>query len=215
MKKIKNISIGFLVSFIGSIPIGYLNLVGLEIYSKSGFYKLVFFLFGIIFIEAFIIYFTLVFAKQLVNNKRLLKIIDVFSIGFMFVLAYLFFVNANQKEGLNSNLISCKMYPPFLVGIILNCLNFMQLPFWITWNLYLINGNHITIRERLKRYYIAGTLLGTFSGMLCFIVILQAIILKTDLFSKYLMSVFIPLFFITLGCIQIFKVYKKHFKSSF
>jgi len=215
MKEIKNFSIGFLVSFIGSIPVGYLNLIGLEIYSKSGFNNLIFFLFGIIFVEFFIIYFTLVSARHLLNNKKIMKIIDFFNIGFMFVLAYLFFLNANQKEDLNSNFIQYMMYPSFVIGVILNCINFMQLPFWTTWNLYLINEKYIITEGTLKYYYIAGTLIGIFSGMLSFIVTLQNIILETNLFSKYIMPVFIPLFFIFLGSIQMFKTYKKHFKSGF
>lgn len=214
MRRIKNILIGFLVSFIGSIPIGYLNLVGLQIYSRYGFYKLVSFLLGVIFVETFIIYFTLVFAKQLLNNKKLLKIIDFFSIGFMYALAYLFFLNANQKENLNNTLIPYLIYSPFIIGIILNCLNFMQLPFWLTWNLYLINEKYIMYEGKLKYSYIVGILIGTFSGMLSFILILETIILKTNLFSNFIMSIFFSLFFFILGNIQTVKTYKKHYKSN-
>jgi hypothetical protein len=214
MKKIKNISVGFLVSFIGSIPLGYLNLAGLEIYSKSGLHNLVFFLFGVVFVETFVIYFTLLFAKQLVNNKKLMKIIDFFAVGFMFVLAYLFYSNSNQSVTSNSHINEFLMYSPFVIGVILNCFNFLQLPFWTSWNLYLVNGKYITTEKQLKYYYIAGTLIGVFLGMLTLIVTLQNIFQKTNQFSKYVMPVFIPLFFIVLGSIQVFKVYKKYFKPT-
>ncbi|MEO8239638.1 MAG: hypothetical protein ABI793_16850 [Flavobacterium sp.] len=214
MKRLKNISVGFLVSFIGSIPLGYLNLVGLEIYSKSGLHNLVFFLFGVVFVETFVIYFTLLFAEQLLKNKRLTRIIDFFAVGFMFVLAYLFYSNANQTSGLSSNLNQYLMYSPFVIGVICNCFNFLQLPFWTSWNVYLVNTKYITTEKKLKYYYIAGTLIGVFSGMLSLIVILQAVFQKTNQFSMYVMPVFIPLFFIVLGSIQVFKVYKKYFKST-
>jgi len=214
MKKIKNISIGFLVSFIGSIPLGYLNLVGLEIYSKSGLHNLVFFLFGVIFVETFVIYFTLLFARQLIRNKKLMKVIDFFAVGFMFVLAYLFYFNFNSASTLNTSLSKYLMYSPFIIGVVLNCFNFLQLPFWTSWNLYLLNGKYITVERKLKYYYIAGTLIGIFLGMFSLIVILQTIFQKTNQFSKYIMPVFIPLFFIILGSIQVFKVYKKYFKPS-
>lgn len=214
MKKLKNISVGFLVSFVGSIPLGYLNLAGLEIYSKSGLHNLVFFLFGVVFVETFVIYFTLLFAKQLVNNKKLMKIIDFFAVGFMFVLAYLFYSNSNQSSTSNSHINEFLMYSPFVIGVILNCFNFLQLPFWTSWNLYLVNGKYITTEKQLKYYYIAGTLIGIFLGMLTLILTLQNIFQKTDQFSKYVMPVFIPLFFIVLGSIQVFKVYKKYFKPT-
>lgn len=215
MEKIKNISIGFLVSFIGSIPIGYLNLVGLEIYSKSGFCKLIFFLLGVIFTETFIIYFTIHFAKQLLNHKKIMKIMDFFSVVCMFVLAYVFFLHTNHKESSNTPFIQYLIYPSFIIGVILNCFNFMQLPFWTTWNLYLINEKYISIEGKLKYYYIAGTLTGIFSGMLSFIVIIKTIVLTANIFSKDIISIFIPLFFVILGSIQMFKVYKKHLKSGF
>ncbi|WP_291287516.1 hypothetical protein [Flavobacterium sp.] len=215
MKRIKNIAIGFLVSFIGSIPLGYLNVVGLEIYSKSGLNNLVLFLFGVIFVETFVIYFTLIFARQLIRNKKLMKMIDFFAVGFMFVLAFLFYSGFhNQTAKSNDVLQEYLMYSPFVIGVVLNCFNFLQLPFWTSWNLYLLNGEYITIERKLKYYYIAGTLMGVFFGMLSLIVILQAFFAKNNPLSKYVMPVFIPVFFIVLGSVQVFKVYKKYFKST-
>ncbi|MDX6190240.1 hypothetical protein SGQ83_12835 [Flavobacterium sp. Fl-318] len=214
LKRAQNMAVGFLVSFIGSIPLGYLNLAGLEIYSKSGLDNLILFLFGVVFVETFVIYFTLLFAKRLVENRKLMKIIDFFAVGFMFVLAYLFYANSKQTSGVNDNLNQYLMYSPFVIGVILNCFNFLQLPFWTSWNLYLVNAKFITTEKKLKYYYIAGTLVGVFLGMLSLILILQTVFQKANPFSKYVMPVFIPLFFIILGGIQVFKVYKKYFKST-
>ncbi|WP_055092605.1 hypothetical protein [Flavobacterium aquidurense] len=210
MKRIKNISIGFLVSFLGSIPLGYLNLAGLEIYSKSGWHNLVFFLFGVVFVETFVIYFTLLFAKKLIQNKKLLKIIDLFSILFMFILAFVFYLNFNHTEKSNHFLQEYLLYSPFVIGIILNGVNFLQLPFWTSWNLYLLNKEYISVERDLKYYYIAGTVIGVFLGMFSLIVLLQAIFQKANQFSILIIPVFIPLFFIALGIIQIFKGYKKY-----
>ncbi|SHH83893.1 hypothetical protein [Flavobacterium defluvii] len=212
MKPIKNISIGFLVSFLGSIPLGYLNLAGLEIYTKSGFHNLIMFLFGVIFVETFVIYFTLLFAKQLIENKKLMKFIDLFSVVFMFILAFVFYLNFNKTTNSKNYLQEYLTYSPFVIGIILNCFNFLQLPFWTSWNLYLLNGNYIVIERKLKYYYIAGTLIGIFLGMFSLIALLQTIFHKTNQFSKLILPVCIPLFFIVLGSIQAFKVYKKYFK---
>jgi hypothetical protein len=213
-KKAQNIAVGFVVSFIGSIPLGYLNLAGLEIYSKSGLPNLVFFLLGVVFIETFVIYFTLLFAGQLVKNKKVIKALDFFAVFFMFILAYFFYFNSASPSRLNSNLSSYLMYPPFVIGVVLNCFNFLQLPFWTSWNLYLVNESYIATEKKLKYYYIAGTLMGIFLGMLSLILALQIILQKTNHLSKYIMPVFIPLFFVLLGSIQVFKVYKKYFKPT-
>ena len=90
MKVIKNIFVGFLVSFIGSIPLGYLNVVGFEIYKRYGLNQTALYLIGVIVIEFFVIFSTLIFATKLNNNKILLKLIEGFSIIFMFVFNFNF-----------------------------------------------------------------------------------------------------------------------------
>ncbi|MFE3872080.1 hypothetical protein ACFX5F_12690 [Flavobacterium sp. ZS1P70] len=212
MRALKNIFVGLLVSFIGSIPLGYLNIIGFEIYSKFGIKSLVFYLLGVISVEVFVIYFTLIFAKKLVNNKKLMKAIDYFAIVFLFVLAYSFYAHANQTSGRQNDLEKYVMYSPYLIGLILNCVNFLQFPFWTGWNLYLMNGNYIAVENKLKYFYVAGTAIGTFLGMLILVLILNNLSQNTTFFSQYVIPVIIPLFFIVLAFIQMYKVYRKYFK---
>lgn len=212
MTALKNIFVGLLVSFIGSIPLGYLNIIGFEIYSKFGINSLIFYLLGVISVEVFVIYFTLIFARKLVNNKKLMKAIDYFAVLFLFILAYSFYAHSNQTAAKQNDLSKYIMYSPYLIGVLLNCVNFLQFPFWTGWNLYLMNGNYITIENKLKYYYVIGTALGTFLGMLALVLILNSLSQSTTFFSKYVIPVIIPLFFIVLAFIQMYKVYKKYFK---
>lgn len=213
MKALKNIFVGFLVSFIGSIPLGYLNVIGFGIYSKLGINSLIFFLLGVIFVEMFVIYLTLVFAKQLVKNKKLMKIIDFFAIFFLLIIGYSFYASANQTMVQQGILEKYAMYSPFLIGMFLNCINFLQVPFWTGWNLYLMNGNHIFIVNKLKQYYIAGTLIGTFLGMLTLVLVLNTLSKNATGFSEYVIPIIIPLFFVVLAFFQMGKVYKKYYQN--
>ncbi|WP_396191262.1 hypothetical protein [Flavobacterium sp.] len=212
MQKLKNIFVGFLISFIGSIPLGYLNVVGYEVYKKFGIEETVFYLFGVISIEFLVIYFTLLFANQLVANKKLIKFIEAFSIVFMFLLAYIFYSSASKEAENQSVLAKYVDYSPFVVGLILSCLNFIQIPFWTSWNLYLLNGNYIEISKSRKYFYVLGTVLGTFCGMLVLILSLDYVTNQTDFLAKYLMKIIIPMVFAGLGIFQAYKFYKKYYK---
>lgn len=212
MQILKNIFVGFLVSFIGSIPLGYLNIVGYEVYKSFGISKTIFYLLGVISIEFFVIYFTLIFANKLIENKKLLKFIEAFSIVFMFLLAYIFFASASKETTNQSVLEKYVDYSPFVLGIILSCLNFIQIPFWTSWNLYLLNAKYIEISNSRKYFYVLGTVLGTFCGMLILILSLNYLTNQTDFLSKYLMKAIIPLVFVILGLVQAFKFYKKYSK---
>lgn len=211
MKVIKNITIGFIVSFIGSLPLGYLNVVGYEIYAISGLKQTTFYLFGVISVEALIIYFSLLFANKLIANKKILKFIALFSIVFMFILAYVFYSN-HSKEMTNQSFLSDYMqYSPFVNGLILSCFNIIQIPFWTSWNLYLLNGNYIEISRTRKYFYILGTLFGTFFGMLVLILSLNYLTTEVGFLRLFLFRFIIPLVFLGLGLFQLFKFYKKYY----
>ena len=209
MQNLKNIIVGFLVSFIGSIPLGYLNVIGFDIYTKNGLNETIFYLLGVICVEFIVIFGTLLFANKLNNNKKLLKYIEGFSIIFMFLLAYIFYSSSNSEME-NKTVFAVVSQSFFLTGLLFSSLNFIQIPFWLSWNLYLVNGKYIEVSNSRKYFYVFGTVAGTFFGMLTLILALQFFSTQVDFLSKYLMKIIIPLVFIGLGIIQAFKFYKKY-----
>lgn len=210
MKHLKNILVGFVVSFVGSIPLGYLNVIGFDIYNQSGLSSVIPYLLGVISVEVFVIYFTLIFAEQLMNNKKLLKYIEGFSVIFMFLLAYIFYASAENTDAQTTVLNEYQNRTPYFVGIFFSALNFVQVPFWVGWNLYLLNGNWIAIDGTKKYFYVFGTLIGTFFGMLALILSLHFLTSHTDFFAKYLMRIIIPLVFVGLGVYQGIQFWRKY-----
>jgi hypothetical protein len=212
MQHLKNILVGFAISFVGSIPLGYLNVVGFDVYNNAGVNSACLYLLGVVFIEFFVILITLLFANKLISNKKLLQFIEAFSVVFMFFLAILFYTNANNS---NSSAMLSKTtlsLPPIVLGILLSCLNFIQLPFWLSWNLFLLNAKHIEITNEFKYSYLFGTSIGTFSGMLTLILSLSFVTHQTDFLNKYLIQIILPLVFFSFGILQGFKFYKKYLK---
>jgi hypothetical protein len=210
MQNLKNIAVGFLVSFLGSIPLGYLNVIGFNIYNAEGIRATILYLLGVICIEFCVIFLTLIFANKLNNSKKLLKFIEFFSVVFMFVLAYVFYSSGNSDNAY------CTVFSNaddnfFFVGMLYSCLNFIQIPFWLSWNLYLLNGNYIEISNSQKYLYVFGTIAGTFAGMLVLILSLHYFANNVEFFSKYLMQLIIPLVFVVLGIIQAVKFYRKYY----
>ena len=212
MQKLKNIVVGFFVSFIGSIPLGYLNVVGFEVYRKFGLIETIYYLIGVISVELVVIYLTLLFANKFLQSKKLLQYIEFFSIVFMFIIAYVFYSSASAESNQYEIMGNLFSNPLFLVGLLLSCFNFIQIPFWLGWNLFLLNNQHIEISNSRKYFYILGTLLGTFFGMLTLILSLDFVITKTDFFANYLMKIIIPGVFVILGVFQAFKFHRKYFR---
>ena len=213
MKTLQNIAVGFLVSFLGSIPLGYLNVIGFQLYQYSGIDSLIPFLFGVMTIEGLVIYGTLVFADRLMRNKKLLKYIEAFSVIFMFVLAFTFYSGAQNPKVQQHLLEKYLKYSPYVMGVLLSCFNIIQLPFWIGWNLYVLNGRYIEIENSRKFTYLAGTLLGTFAGMILLILSLSRLTSQTEFLTKNVMLYIIPAVFVGLGIFQAIQFYKKYYRK--
>lgn len=213
MKALKNIFFGSIVSFLGSLPLGYLNIIGVEVLSELGINSVVFYLLGVILVEAIVIYFTVIFTNQLAANKKLMKSIDFLAVFLLLMIAYLFYINSNQSVEGHNYLENYVHYSPFLIGMVLCGLNFLQIPFWMGWNLYLLNAKSISLKRNLKYYYIFGTLAGTFFGMLLVIILLDSLSQKILDYSKWIIPIVIPLFFVAVAAFQGFKVYKKYIRK--
>ncbi|MEN9907334.1 MAG: hypothetical protein RLZZ540_475 [Bacteroidota bacterium] len=213
MKIIQNIAIGFTVSFLGSLPLGFLNIVGLEVYAKLGLESLVSYILGVIVIEAFVAYYTLIFAHQLVQNKKLMKGIEVFGVFFLLIVAFVFYQKSSNTIHSEGYLDAYLQWPIFWIGVFLSCLNFLQIPFWLAWNLYFLNENYISIYKRLKFYYVGGTMVGVFFGMLFIIYFLDKIHKQIVFLTDYMIPVIIPVFFVFMAGFQGYKVYKKYFSN--
>ena len=208
MQILKNFIVGFLVSFIGSIPLGYLNIVGFQLFENKGFLYLFQYLVSVVVIEGIVIYATLEFAKKLSQNNKILKYIQVFSIFFLLLLAAVFFAQSLQTE-INAVSKSYINYNPIILGLMLSSLNFIQIPFWTGWNIYLVNNNYINGNGFQKIYFVLGTIIGTFLGMLAFIIFLNYLSVEQNIVSPKLVSKIIPSIFLIMAIFQIYKYFQK------
>ena len=209
--QLKNTAIGFAISFIGSIPLGYLNIIGLEFYKAERIDLLIKYLLGVVIIEVFVIYITFKLASKLTQNQRWKKTISLFTIIFLATLALLFY-NGNNASQIYENPFQQFIQYPFFVGIVLSSINFAQIPFWFSWNIYLINESYIQDRKDLKNYYVTGASVGTFLGMLTLIIGLHKAISYTQ--TSFSFQKYIWVLFVGLALFQLYLYFKKYCETN-
>ena len=205
--------VGFTVSCIGSIPLGYLNLIGFQIYTHMNWEQLLYFLLGVIVEEAIVVYGTLQMVHQLQLSPKWKSGITAFSVFFLIFLAYYFYTAESKNVGNIEEHNAFLQFPVFITGIFLSAVNFAQIPFWMSWNLLLINGNYITASGKRKWFYILGTLMGTFSGMVALILGLDSIS-GLGLIQITTLSKSIPWLLIILAFFQIYQLVRQQKMSS-
>ncbi len=204
----KNLFFGFIISFIGSLPIGYLNIVGYEINRFYGFYTSIFFYLGIIIIEFLIVYLTLIAGNYLSKNKKLMQFIEYFSMFFIFLLGIYFFNLSNSESNTSIDIKNYSNFQIFGLGLLLSSFNFMQIPFWLSWNMVLINKNWIFTEKHFKFFYLVGAVLGTLIGMILFAKLLITFS-KSSSFLEQNVYKIIGVFFFFIVFLQLIKLLKK------
>lgn len=212
MQILKNIVVGFAVSFIGSIPLGYLNLFGYQIYSTSNFNQLNLYLFGVLIVEAIVIYTTLKLSSKLSMNPKWKNYISIFSFIFLLGIAILTYSSTSNTSNALDKYNSYLSYSAIISGVILSSLNFAQIPFWMSWNLYLTNEKYIVVEDKKDLFYVLGTVIGTYFGMLVIIFSIQAA-KNEDYISPTFFSKYIWVIFLVLAIFQLFQIVRNNIKS--
>ena len=211
LSKKKPLLLGFSISLLGALPLGYTNVISLQILLEQGNWASLSFIFGIIFVQYFVLKIVYKIAHWLVIQKKLLLFIDLFTILFLLALGLYFMTNnANHQNISLSNLILIQY--PFLLAVFLNLLNFIQWPYWSGILVYLFRTAKLDNKQATTNSFIMGALLGTSLGMILFAHVGRYLIVENQIkISSYSNPIFMILF-LFLAAVQTVKFI---FKNSF
>lgn len=197
--------LGFIISLLGALPLGYTNVIGLQILLEQGSAAVFSFISGIVFIEFFVLKTVSFGAKWFVKQTKLVLFIDFFTIVFFLLIAGYFITNIGNQENFRLSSLKLAQYP-FLLGLLLNCLNFIQWPYWSGIYIYLFRTKKLDSRYQDNNIFIMGAMLGTLLGMLVFAHTGKYILIENKIeISNYLNPVFASLFLV-LALAQIGKL---------
>lgn len=204
--------LGILISLMGSLPLGYINVISLQILLEQGNWATVSFISGIVFIEFFVLKAVSFGAKWLVEQKKLVLFIDVFTIVFFLGIAVYFITNIGNDKNFSLSQLQLAQFP-FILGLLLNSLNFIQWPYWSGIYIYLFRTEKLDPRCNDNSLFIMGAMIGTLAGMLIFAHSGKYFLVENKIeMSKYLNPIFATLFLV-LAIGQIGKVFVKRKKA--
>ncbi len=192
--------LGTAVSFIGSIPIGAINLNVIKTSLVEGFRPALFFSFGATLIEFFYSFIAIQILDFIPDLHQYGTWFNIAAVPFFLTMGIQSFKSKQQVKK------EAAVKKSFYSGILVSILNPLQIPFWIVWNSYFLKNGWITKDFFLLNFYV----LGTGIGALLFLSLVSYIAGKYRLDaskSLYWMNKGVGLFFILCGCAQAFKVW--------
>ena len=159
---------GMLVSFIGSLPLGTLNIAAMQISISDGITAAMMFSIGSLLIEIIYVRISLVAIDWIRKQEKVLKALEWVTLFIVLALAASSFYAALHPT-VEKNFVLDSPLPKFVLGMVMCAVNPVQIPFWFGWSTVLFTKKVLLPRNDHYNSYILGIGIGTFIGNCVFI----------------------------------------------
>lgn len=159
---------GLIVSFLGSLPLGTLNVAAMQISISESITNAVYFSLGSLLVEMIYVRISLVGVNWIRKQKKLFRWMEWIALAIVVALAIGSFVAA-ASPGHSKNVMLDNQLHRFVLGMTLSAINPVQIPFWFGWSAVLFSKNILVPKRSYYNLYIVGIGLGTLLANLIFI----------------------------------------------
>lgn len=157
-----------LVSFLGSLPLGTLNIAAMQISITDGIVAAILFSAGSLLAEIIYVRISLVAMDWIRKQEKILKALEWVTLIIVLALAAASFYAA-MHPSVSKNAILDSPMPKFVLGFVMSALNPVQIPFWFGWSTVLFTKKVLLPKNDHYNIYIIGIGIGTFIGNCVFI----------------------------------------------
>jgi len=161
-------SAGMIVSFLGSLPLGTLNIAAMQIGIAEGVKNALLFSLGSLTAEMVYVRLSLVAMDWVRKQERIFKMLEWLTLIIILALAFFSFYAALHPTQ-NKNVLLNNKLPSFLLGLTMSAINPVQIPFWFGWSTVLFTKKILLPKRSNYNVYIFGIGLGTLLGNCVFI----------------------------------------------
>mgnify|MGYP000943659193 CR=1 FL=1 len=194
-----------MISFLGSLPLGTLNVAAMQIGIQESIRDALYFSFGSLLVEMVYVRISLVGIDWIRRQHRLMKVMEWITLGIVLALAAGSFLAAMKDGGDTKNVLLQNNMHRFLLGMFMCAINPVQIPFWFGWSAVLFTKGVLEPVKSQYNSYIIGIGLGTLAGNCVFIFGGQWLVQRISNSEAYLNWVIGGIFLLT-AIIQLIKI---------
>ena len=159
---------GLLVSFLGSLPLGTLNVAAMQISVQESVHNAILFALGSLTVEMIYVRVSLVGINWVRKQKKLFRYMEWITVAIVLALAIGSFAAA-MKTHPAKNVVLNNNINRYALGVMLSAINPVQIPFWFGWSTVLFTKNILAPKNSFYNLYIVGIGIGTLLGNFVFI----------------------------------------------
>lgn len=194
------------VSFLGTLPLGTLNIAAMQISATDGVAPAVKFSLGSLVVEAIYVRISLVAMDWVRKQKGLFKILEWVTLVIVLALAISSFYAASNPS-VEKNVILSSTIHRFFLGMMMCAVSPAQIPFWFGWSTVLFTKGVLLPKTSFYNMYIFGIALGTFAGN-CVFIFGGRLMVDTLNTKQSLLNWIIGGIFAVTALIQIYRIVK-------
>jgi len=196
-----------LVSFLGSLPLGTLNIAAMQISVSDGVLAAMLFSMGSLLVEIIYVRISLVAMDWIRKQEKILKALEWVTLIIVLALAASSFYAALYPK-VEKNIVLDSPLPKFVLGLIMSAVNPVQIPFWFGWSTVLFTKKVLLPRKDHYNSYILGIGIGTFIGN-CIFIFGGLLIASKINNNQHILNWVIGGIFAITALLQLWKILKK------
>ncbi|MEM9918820.1 MAG: LysE family transporter [Bacteroidota bacterium] len=198
-----HLAAGFVLSFIGSLPLGVINVTVADTTIQRGIRAGVWVALGASLVEMVQAWISIQFSDLWMGQEGIDRLVKVVSIGVFFLLAlYFLWKKPSNPEWQSKKETASTRY--FFKGVLVSAINLLAFPYWIFYGTYLGSEGWLT-----DGFYILvfafGVMLGTLALLLLYARMSLSIVDRLQQIAR-LTDKFIGVIFLILGSIQLIRL---------
>lgn len=181
--------IGWLVSFLGQLPLGTMSITSTQIAVQENFKHAWRYAIGVATVEIIYLRLTLYGVDWIMQHKILFQVLGWLTVGVFLTLGTISFVTARKQQAEKKALLLDNNINRFLLGLSMSALNPAQIPFWFIWSSYLLDNKVLLSGFAEFNVFTFGCGIGTVSGLALYMYGGNWLITRMNTSSKTLNSV--------------------------
>ena len=196
-----------LISFLGSLPLGTLNVAAMQISISDSVMQAMQFSFGSLLAEMIYVRLSLVAMDWVRKRQIFFRLLEWITLAIVLILAGSSFYGA-MSPTVKDNVVLSSALPKILLGFSMSAVSPAQIPFWFGWSTVLLTKKILLPVNNHYNFYIVGIGFGTLLGN-CVFIFGGRIVAGKIQNSHQVMNWVIGSIFLVTAIIQIWKMSKK------
>lgn len=181
--------IGWLVSFLGQLPLGTMSITSTQIAVQENFKNAWLYAIGVAIVEIIYLRLTLYGVNWIMQHKLLFQVLGWLTVAVFLILGIISFITARKQHAEKKALLLNNKLNRFFLGLSMSALNPAQVPFWFIWSSYLIDNKVLATNFTEFNLFTAGCGTGTISGLALYMYGGNWLITKMNTSTKTLNSI--------------------------